>query len=894
MPATPGSAYPRLVSILGAFVLLTIGAAPARADKCTGAKLKDTGKKEAGLLSCESQVAAKNAMSGLSACEMKVSGKFSSAFGKAGSCIGDEMSCEDIADACESTVSTALTDTFPSKCEAAKRKAAGKLASGELGCYAKAAVKGVGLDSGCILKAQARFAGAVSKAGSCPDGGSPQALVESHCVMPAVTTDGSGMVTDVCPTTTTTTTTTSTTTTTASTTTTTTTMGTTTTTLATTTKCGDGIVDGTEQCDPPGVSCTTGGNPGRCDANCQCQPAVCGNGITEGGEQCDDGAANGTPGDLCDANCQTVKTANQSASAGGTVSTASGATSTFPVAASVTTPNAGTVTIAVTSNATSPPAGVEFIGKEVDVTAPGAGDATPLSLTFEIDNSRIRAGENQQTIEVFRNGTALPACLGDPGTAVPDPCVSQRTTLGNGNVQITALSKAASTWTLGVQVCGNTMLDPGEQCDPPGQQAECSAGQVCDSVCQCGAPCDCCALNPSTLSFTSSVASGNCGTLVTSTGSLVENLACGGFYTGGGSNSVPLPFVFPDQAQAVMKVTGCDSVSGKITLGATSATDTGSARTCTQAGCLFGAPIPVPNSATTATSVCLVNTVAQDVTGLATCGGQISTLNVPISTELYLDGDLFPNAPGIQTCPVCNDTCSGGTNAGGPCNTDTDCPGGGTGSCAGPTVCHGGPNNGASCSPGDSALTSGLPTSQDCPPPPANAIGAIPDGVPLITGTASATAVNNTASGQINVFCGFCRDINAASTGCFEGDPSPACPHNSGCSGAGNPFLCCTGAGAGTCDPQSLRSCTSNAQCTDGAGAWPDCEQRNAGAFGHATARTITETGTPGGCFANSSSQSATLVGGFCIPPEFNPTVDAAADLPGPGAVSVQGVLKLQ
>jgi hypothetical protein len=53
------------------------------------------------------------------------------------------MTCEDVADACESSVAGAFVDTFPSKCESAKRKAAGKLAQGELGCYAKAAAKGL-------------------------------------------------------------------------------------------------------------------------------------------------------------------------------------------------------------------------------------------------------------------------------------------------------------------------------------------------------------------------------------------------------------------------------------------------------------------------------------------------------------------------------------------------------------------------------------------------------------------------------------------------------------------------------------------------------------------------------------------------------------------------------
>ncbi len=174
-------------------------AAPARADKCTGAKLKAVGKKEAGLLGCQAAMAKTNDASGLAACETKVKGKFFTVFGKAGSCIGDEMTCEDEADACETNLASAMTETFPSRCEATKRKAAGKLASSELGCYSKAAAKGAALDGGCISKATGKFSTALGKAGTCPDGGSPQMLVENDCVQPAVTTDGGGVVTNVCP-----------------------------------------------------------------------------------------------------------------------------------------------------------------------------------------------------------------------------------------------------------------------------------------------------------------------------------------------------------------------------------------------------------------------------------------------------------------------------------------------------------------------------------------------------------------------------------------------------------------------------------------------------------------------------------------------------------------------
>ncbi|TMB04150.1 MAG: hypothetical protein E6J57_02120 [Deltaproteobacteria bacterium] len=233
----------------------------------------------------------------------------------------------------------------------------------------------------------------------------------------------------------------------------------------------------------------------------------------------------------------------------------------------------------------------------------------------------------------------------------------------------------------------------------------------------------------------------------------------------------------------------------------------------------------------------------------------------------------FPAAPGIQVCPVCNKTCNAGTNLNGPCNADADCPGGTTGSCAGTNKCHGGPNDGLACTPADSVIgTLGtFPTTHDCPPPVAMDIGGLPIAFDLTTGTKSVTAVNNTASGQNNVFCGFCRDINNLGTGCFAGDPNAACP---------------------TPNPSAPVACTSNAGCP---AEYPDCVQRSAGAFGPAGggAHTINETGTPAGNMTDGAGHASTLVSIFCIQPTFNATVDAAGDLPGPGAVSLFGTAQL-
>jgi len=82
--------------------------------------------------------------------------------------------------------------------------------------------------------------------------------------------------------------------------------------------------------------------------------------------------------------------------------------------------------------------------------------------------------------------------------------------------------------------------------------------------------------------------------------------------------------------------------------------------------------------------------------------------------------------------------------------------------------------------------------------------------------------------------------------------------------------------------------CTADAQCT--IAPFTKGRQRTSGAFSQGPARTITEVGTPAGvCLGDGAAHTSTLVSTFCIPPAFNATVDAAADLPGPGAVALPG-----
>src|SRR6185369_13049132 len=333
---------------------------------------------------------------------------------------------------------------------------------------------------------------------------------------------------------------------------------------------------------------------------------VCGDGMVQGLEQCDD--SNTSPGDGCDAICQIEETKSQSVGAGGTVSSGTTPTAADPLETSVTTPNAGTVTI-FESSPGAPPAGYEFRGQASCITAPAASTSSnPLELIFRIDATQIRAGENENTIQVFRSGVLVPPCLGGPGTAVPEPCVGERTLLPGGDILLRIFATHTSPWTFGYPLCGNGMLDGGVTCDPPA--GACGGGQTCKTDCTCAAVCDCCAGAPATLSISHGAAGGDCGDVITQVGALAFNLTCNTVYFGGGGASVP-PFPFPD-GQVVLKVTACDNIDERLTLGPTTSAETGNIDTCSSAGCRFGAPSAVPNPTTSPVSSCVVPRIAQN------------------------------------------------------------------------------------------------------------------------------------------------------------------------------------------------------------------------------------------------------------------------------------------
>jgi len=224
------------------------------------------------------------------------------------------------------------------------------------------------------------------------------------------------------------------------------------------------------------------------------------------------------------------------------------------------------------------------------------------------------------------------------------------------------------------------------------------------------------------------------------------------------------------------------------------------------------------------------------------CGTGSADIDLPLDAGVFLTGDSLPSVPGIQPCPLCSGGSPGVLNSG---------------------TCQGGTNDMGPCTPGNSMQGPSYPTSHDCPPQPSLDIGTIPIGLALDSGTVNwvGKAANNpSSSAQSRVFCGYCRDPES---GGFQ-KPFQQCWQN-------GPF---------------------GPACT---APFDSCQQRTVGAFGPngGGVKTITAVGIPAGPIVDGLSHDQTLASVFCIPPTFNATVDAGADLPGPAAAALQGTSTL-
>jgi len=204
--------------------------------------------------------------------------------------------------------------------------------------------------------------------------------------------------------------------------------------------CGNHIKEGSEECDDGNQI-----NGDGCDVNCTV--TACGNHIVDPGEQCDNGLH--ASGNGCEADCTftPVSVSNPSVAAGGQVSTGSAPSPQQPVVTAITTPNAGAVSITQAPPPSAPSSGFAVIGQQITISAPPASVNAPLVLVFSIDASEIPSGADPLTLVVLRDGAAIADCSGPAGVASPDPCVSGRVVLGDGDVQITVLTSSTTTGT---------------------------------------------------------------------------------------------------------------------------------------------------------------------------------------------------------------------------------------------------------------------------------------------------------------------------------------------------------------------------------------------------------------------------------------------------------------
>jgi hypothetical protein len=477
--------------------------------------------------------------------------------------------------------------------------------------------------------------------------------------------------------------------------------------------------------------------------------------------------------------------APESASGTTTVTTddeGDGSTPYDPVETTVTDPGGGSITITETTTTVVPPPGFTLLGTEVDINIAGPvpTPVDPYVLIFRLDTTLssaiILTALELLDVHVFQYNATFPdgrlvnPCTGDAAT--PDPCVRKTLDAANNDVVLTVFTTTASRWVFGTPL---------------------------------GTPDDCCtALNPQTVNF-SFTGTDTCGILrnfrctgdpaaacVTDfdcpgTGPCIEvvagnlplDLECGALYFGGGASSVEFPVVLPGNTISSTDVASCDATSGVLTLGAKTAAETGSARTCTSGHhcsgggaahcnvdsdcpatetcnkqCLFGAPVPIPNTTTPAVSVCAILDVLADADGTATCNGDVD-LALPLTMNVFLNGDLFhsgnpPDIPGPQGCPLCVRQCVGGVSDLFPCTDDTDCV---AGFCSTATSCMGGPNDGLSCTPGSADLGDSYRTSHDCPSSPMQDItptGGIFLDFTLTTGQRTMNGYDAFCGGQAN------------------------------------------------------------------------------------------------------------------------------------------------
>jgi hypothetical protein len=144
------------------------------------------------------------------------------------------------------------------------------------------------------------------------------------------------------------------------------------------------------------------------------------------------------------------------------------------------------------------------------------------------------------------------------------------------------------------------------------------------------------------LQFRTGAAGGLCGATRAggSTGTLLKTLTCGGLNIGGG-DSIVAEGPTPANADTFFN-TACAGAACTVT--ARTAAQTGSNRTCSDTGCLFGPYLPIASGGT---STCVQNSFGSPASGTLSSTLGTFTGSIPLSSLVTLTGNA------AQPCPLC-------------------------------------------------------------------------------------------------------------------------------------------------------------------------------------------------------------------------------------------------
>ncbi|HXJ37091.1 MAG TPA: hypothetical protein VMS22_23945 [Candidatus Eisenbacteria bacterium] len=426
---------------------------------------------------------------------------------------------------------------------------------------------------------------------------------------------------------------------------------------------------------------------------------------------------------------------------------------------------------------------------------------------------------------------------------------------------------------------------------------------------------------PSFLDFTTGPAGNVCGNTFRTTdgtGTPLKNLTCGGLDIGGGASTVA-EGPTPDGATSRF-TTSCSGDT--CTLGPTLADGPGFK--CTNTGCVFGTPLPIPNGGTT---TCVQNVFSAPASGTLDLSTGVSQVTIPLTSISVVTGNP------TQPCPVCRI----GSTAGAPCVGSPGSP------CTG--VCEGSPNQGATC-----VSTNSQGLTNDCPAPQSSAagnrcykgtnnngactsnaqcpggacaifVGNIPVNLsPLTTGLAELSSATGIFCPERHCVGGTnYGNVCATDTDCPGTTAVPRCVGQTTtqagafftnvCQGGVNSGHACTVATQATdCPGSTCRLGSTNNMCAAGANAGLGCAVAadcpgSACVRAGTLARSIRVQGAPAGSLLPiGTSHATTLATAFCIPAastDPNGTgqgflINGAANLPGPGATSLPGTMVLR